>query len=45
MKSQKGVTLISLTIYVIVMAIVVGILSVITTFFYHNKQRKLHLNL
>lgn len=33
MKSQKGVTLISLTIYVIVMAIVVGILSVITTFF------------
>ena len=38
MKSQKGVTLISLTIYVIVMAIVVGILSVITTFFYHNTK-------
>ena len=38
MKSQKGVTLISLTIYVIVKAIVVGILSVITTFFYHNTK-------
>lgn len=36
MKSQKGVTLVSLTVYVIVMAIIVGILSTITTFFYKN---------
>ena len=36
MKTQKGVTLISLTIYVITMAIVVGILATITTFFYKN---------
>ncbi|MGN1297156.1 MAG: hypothetical protein ACI4VH_01805 [Clostridia bacterium] len=36
MKSQSGVTLVSLTVYVIVMAIVVGILANITTFFYKN---------
>lgn len=36
MKSEKGITLISVTIYVIVMAIVVGILSTLTTFFYRN---------
>lgn len=36
MKSQKGVTLMSLTVYVIVMAIIVGILATITTFFYKN---------
>lgn len=36
MKSQKGVTLVSLTVYVIVMAIVIGILATITTFFYKN---------
>ena len=36
MKSQRGVTLVSLTVYVIVMAIVVGILATITTFFYKN---------
>lgn len=36
MKSEKGVTLISVTIYVIVMAIVVGIMAVISTFFYTN---------
>ncbi len=36
MKSQEGVTLISLTVYVIVMAIVIGILAIITTFFYQN---------
>ena len=28
MKSQKGITLISLTIYVIVMAIVVGVVAI-----------------
>lgn len=36
MKSEKGVTLISVTIYVIVMAMVVGIMAVISTFFYSN---------
>lgn len=36
MKSQKGITLISLTIYVIVMAIVVGVIAIISTFFYSN---------
>ena len=36
MKSQKGITLISLTIYVIVMAIVVGVVAIISTFFYSN---------
>ena len=36
MKSQKGITLISLTVYVIVMAIVVGVIAIISTFFYSN---------
>ena len=36
MKSQKGITLISLTVYVIVMAIVVGVIAIISTFFYNN---------
>lgn len=36
MKSQKGVTLISLTIYIITMAVVIGILATVTTFFYKN---------
>ena len=36
MKSQKGVTLISLTIYTITMAVVIGILATVTTFFYKN---------
>lgn len=36
MKSQKGITLISLTIYVIVMAVVIGVIAIISTFFYSN---------
>ena len=36
MKTQKGVTLISVTIYVLVMAIVVGIIATISSFFYTN---------
>lgn len=36
MKSPKGVTLISLTIYIIVMAIVVAMVAVISTYFYTN---------
>lgn len=36
MKSQKGITLISLTIYVITMSVVVGVLATVTTFFYKD---------
>lgn len=36
MKSQKGVTLISLTVYIIVMVIVVAMVSVISSYFYKN---------
>lgn len=36
MKSQKGVTLTSLIIYVIAMSIVVGTVAAITNFYYGN---------
>lgn len=36
MKSEKGVTIASLTIYVIAMLAVVGIIATITSFFYTN---------
>ena len=36
MKTEKGVTLISVTIYVIVMLIVVSIITVLTVYFYRN---------
>ena len=36
MKQEKGVTLISVTIYVLVMLVVVSIISVITSFYYSN---------
>lgn len=36
MKSEKGITLISLIIYVIVMLVVVMIISVLTSYFYTN---------
>lgn len=36
MKSQKGVTLISLTIYIIAMTIVIALLTRLTMFFYSN---------
>lgn len=36
MKSEKGITLISLTVYVIVMTIVIAVVAIITTFFYKN---------
>ena len=38
MKSQKGITLISLTVYVLVMSIIVGVMATITTFFYKNTK-------
>ena len=36
MKSQKGITLISVTVYILVMAIVIGIIASVTSFFYNN---------
>ena len=36
MKSEKGITLISVIIYVLVMAIVIGVMAIISTFFYKN---------
>lgn len=35
-RCEKGITLISLTVYIIVMLIVIGIVSTISTFFYGN---------
>lgn len=39
MKSQKGITLISLTIYVIVMTIVIGVIATVTGVFFKNLQQ------
>lgn len=36
MKAQKGITLVSLTIYIIVLVVVVAIISVISNYFYTN---------
>lgn len=36
MKSEKGITLISLTVYIIVMVIVVAIVSIVSAYFYSN---------
>ena len=36
MKSNKGITLMSLTVYIIVMLMVVGVISTISSFFYTN---------
>ena len=36
LKSEKGITLISLTVYIIVMLVVVGMVAIISTFFYDN---------
>lgn len=36
MKTQKGVTLITLTVYVIVMTIVVAVVAMISSYFYTN---------
>lgn len=36
MKSQKGITLMALTIYVIIFMLVIGIVSTITSYFYNN---------
>ena len=36
MKEEKGVTLGSITIYVIALLIIVGLISTVTTFFYSN---------
>ncbi len=39
MKSQKGITLISLTIYVIVMAIVIGVIGIVTGVFFKSLKQ------
>ena len=36
MKSEKGITLISITRYVIVLAIVIGVMAILSRFFYSN---------
>ena len=36
MQKEKGVTLISVTIYIIVMLIIVSVITVITSYFYNN---------
>ena len=38
MKMQKGVTLVSLTIYIIVMTIVISVISMISTYFFKNTK-------
>ena len=38
MKTQKGVTLVSLTIYIIVMTIAIAVVAVISTYFYSNNN-------
>lgn len=38
MRSQKGITLLAVTIYVLVIAIVIGVVSTITSFFYSNTK-------
>lgn len=36
MENENGITLVALTIYIIAFAIVIGIISVLTSFFYSN---------
>lgn len=38
MKSQKGVTLMSVVIYIIVLTTVVGMMSTLTRYFYSNTE-------
>lgn len=38
MKSNKGITLISLMIYIVVLAIVIGMVSLFTKYFYKNTE-------
>lgn len=45
MKSQKGISLISLTVYIIVMVVIVAIISLISSYFYTNlKETEGNLN-
>ena len=38
MKSKKGITIISLIVYVIVLSIVIGTTSIIIKYFYNNTE-------
>lgn len=40
MRSQRGITLISLTIYIIIMAIVVGVMAILSSYFYTNTSER-----
>ena len=39
MKSEKGVTLVSLVTYVVVLSVLIGVISSIMTFFYGNLDK------
>ncbi len=38
MKSNKGITIITLTVYIIVLTIVIGTVSMMMRYFYHNND-------
>ena len=38
MKSKKGITIISLIIYIIVLSVVIGTTSILIKYFYHNTE-------
>lgn len=44
MKTQKGITLITVTIYIIAMVIIVSIMSVISTYFFKNVNSTIDVN-
>jgi hypothetical protein len=44
MKSNKGMTLISLMVYIIALAIVIGVISMFTKYFYKNKNETIVSN-
>lgn len=44
MKSQKGVTLMSVVIYIIVLTTIVGMMSTLTRYFYNNTEETIILS-
>lgn len=38
MKSNKGITIITLTVYIIVLTVVIGTVSMMMRYFYHNSD-------
>lgn len=41
MKSNKGITLVSLIIYVIILSVVIGTSSILIKYFYANSEEKI----